>query len=312
MLFRPLEPLISRLIDSRLVVLVAHYYPELGFNRDLAKANLEYLKRTCHVLPLAQAMQLVTEGRELPARAVALLVDDGTRSFYEIGWPLLRAEGIPFTLAVVAGLVDPVSPEYMLARLMQIAGRRMPTPNDVMLAKAWAWLQSEPGLGLDARLPSFARVFEIGRTLCAQRLRALVGQLGAPCRDYATWDNLKSLQDSGLVTFASHGMSHPKLSLAEGTWLRWELERSKALIQEKLDVPVDTFVIPFGWAGHLTPGVRTCLRETGYSYCFLTTPGIIRRRTDPLALPRMEAEVTTRLLSVHTRPGLCSLLFPGS
>ena len=178
---QPLEPLISMLADDRLVVLLAHYYPELGFNCDLAKSNLEYLKQQCHILPLAQAMELVTTGKKLPRRAVALLVDDGTRSFYETGWPLLKAVEIPFTLAVVPGLLDSASPEHMLARLMQIAGRRKPVPNEVMLKKVWSWLQSELRPALDDTLPSFTKVFEMVKDIPVERLRALVDHSEASC-----------------------------------------------------------------------------------------------------------------------------------
>lgn len=62
---------------------------------------------------------------------------------------------------------------------------------------------------------------------------------------FCTYKELKEMRDSGLVEFASHSYSHINL-LENEVDLDLELRVSKEILEEKLDVKVDSFVFPFG------------------------------------------------------------------
>jgi peptidoglycan/xylan/chitin deacetylase (PgdA/CDA1 family) len=59
-----------------------------------------------------------------------------------------------------------------------------------------------------------------------------------------SWDGLRDLQSSGLATFGSHTHTHALLDRAEPDTVRLELDRSKALIEDRLGVACDHFAYP--------------------------------------------------------------------
>ncbi len=58
------------------------------------------------VLPLPEILDALRAGRPLPERAVAITVDDATRSTFVEAWPRLEAAGLPFTVFVSTDPVD--------------------------------------------------------------------------------------------------------------------------------------------------------------------------------------------------------------
>ncbi len=86
-----------------------------------------------------------------------------------------------------------------------------------------------------------------------------------------TWEELAELRDAG-VEIGSHSVSHSSLSKRRGrsdaefdAFLRDELGRSKALLEEKLGIQVRTFAYPYGQYGKEAQRIG---RELGYEALF--------------------------------------------
>ena len=62
---------------------------------------------------------------------------------------------------------------------------------------------------------------------------------------FCTWEEIKEMVQSGYVQVASHSMNHQNL-LAKGIDLDQEIGFSKQVLEEKLQVPISTFVYPLG------------------------------------------------------------------
>lgn len=60
-----------------------------------------------------------------------------------------------------------------------------------------------------------------------------------------TYKELKEMIDSGLVQVVSHSYSHKNLT-EDGINIKEELELSKNILEDKLDIKVESFVYPFG------------------------------------------------------------------
>ncbi|MFA6789153.1 MAG: polysaccharide deacetylase family protein [Arcobacteraceae bacterium] len=80
---------------------------------------------------------------------------------------------------------------------------------------------------------------------------------------FCTFFELKQMLESGLVQIASHSHSHVNL-LQEGVNLEEELVVSKHILEEKLNIKVNSFVFPFGKYN------QEVLKETlkHYTYAF--------------------------------------------
>lgn len=62
---------------------------------------------------------------------------------------------------------------------------------------------------------------------------------------FCTFEELREMQDSGLVHICSHSHTHSNLCEVEID-LDEELKLSKDILEKELDVNIDTFVFPFG------------------------------------------------------------------
>lgn len=62
---------------------------------------------------------------------------------------------------------------------------------------------------------------------------------------FCTYKELKEMRDSGLVVFGSHSHSHIDLT-QDSVDLNLELKVSKEILEEKLQVKIESFVFPFG------------------------------------------------------------------
>lgn len=90
---------------------------------------------------------------------------------------------------------------------------------------------------------------------------------------YLTWDQIRQMQQSGLVEFGSHTCSHRRLRELSSDEILKEITQSKHIIEEHLGHPARTFCYPFG-AGAFDKKVRPHVLEAGYLVDFSTKHGI--------------------------------------
>jgi peptidoglycan/xylan/chitin deacetylase (PgdA/CDA1 family) len=62
---------------------------------------------------------------------------------------------------------------------------------------------------------------------------------------FCSWKELKEMAESNLVHIASHSYSHKSL-LSKDIDLHLEIIKSKEILEEKLNIPITTFVYPLG------------------------------------------------------------------
>lgn len=62
---------------------------------------------------------------------------------------------------------------------------------------------------------------------------------------YCTWDELREMQDSKLIHFASHSVNHVALTLKEVD-VKYELLTSKMILEKQINGDISTFVYPYG------------------------------------------------------------------
>jgi peptidoglycan/xylan/chitin deacetylase (PgdA/CDA1 family) len=81
-----------------------------GFRCDMAMLH----QKGYRTLPLAEAAQLIRQGRPFPPRAFVLTFDDGYRSVYEKAFPVLQRYAMSATVFVTTGLQRPDGPAERL------------------------------------------------------------------------------------------------------------------------------------------------------------------------------------------------------
>lgn len=90
---------------------------------------------------------------------------------------------------------------------------------------------------------------------------------------YLSREQILEMQQSGLFSFGSHGMTHRRLRSLPDEEIRQELHNSKTSLETLLGRPVTAFCYPFG-AGGFDKRVRPLVFEAGYNCDFSTRKGI--------------------------------------
>jgi peptidoglycan/xylan/chitin deacetylase (PgdA/CDA1 family) len=101
-----------------------------------------------------------------------------------------------------------------------------------------------------------------------------------PWQRTLTWEQVRTMQDSGLVEFGSHTMTHPDLRALDDERLAWELSESKGRLETALGRRVDAFAYPYG-AGAYDARVRAAARAAGYAVDFAVRQGLAARPWRP-------------------------------
>lgn len=114
---------------------------------------------------------------------------------------------------------------------------------------------------------------------------AQYGQAFAPM----TWDDVRSLADSGQVTIGSHTLSHPLVGLLEPDVMRDEVVRSREILEAQLGREVLDFSYPFGVAqyGAYSDDSEDLVGSAGYRCSFSAEIGRPRWSDGPRLIPRI-------------------------
>lgn len=172
--------------------------------------------------------------KNIPPKSIIITIDDGYVSGYEVGWPILKKFGYPFTMFVYLTYVN-------------TGGKAI------------------------------------------------------------TWQQLAEMRDAG-VDIGSHTVLHSDLrfkpkrftpgqaSVASvvspmdyDTWLKYELEHSKEVIEEKLGIKCNTIAYPYG---NNNEKVREAAKAAGYEAAFTTYGARLGIASPPMGLGRYD--VTTK------------------
>lgn len=172
--------------------------------------------------------------KNIPPKSIIITIDDGYVSGYEVGWPILKKYGFPFTM-------------YVYLTYINIGGKSV------------------------------------------------------------TWQQLAEMRDAG-VDIGSHTVLHADLKFKPkrltgsqlpmapvvtpmdyDTWLKFELEHSKQVIEEKLGIKCSTIAYPYGLNNEK---VREAAQAAGYEAAFTTYGARLGITTPAMGLGRYD--VTTK------------------
>ncbi len=90
-------------------------------------------------------------------------------------------------------------------------------------------------------------------------------------KDYMTWEHVEEMYKSGLVDFASHGVSHKRLRSLTDQEVMYELTASKTLLEQKLGKQIKSFCYPYG---AVDKRIRALTLQAGYTVDYGTRRGI--------------------------------------
>jgi peptidoglycan/xylan/chitin deacetylase (PgdA/CDA1 family) len=198
---------------------------------------------------------------------VVLTFDDGYRDNVEFALPILRRHAAPFTVFATTGFADGGAPLWWLD-LEDAVARGLPGAdgskrggNPSRIFKS-VYAELRPKASLQQEIARLAAAADIDGPARTRRL----------CLH---WDDLRAIAADPLCTIGTHTLTHPLLGTQDETVARREMAQSKAILEDKLQLPMRHIAYPVGDA--LAAGARefALAKELGFETGVTTRPGVI-------------------------------------
>ncbi|HSA51490.1 MAG TPA: polysaccharide deacetylase family protein [Yinghuangia sp.] len=235
-----------------------------GFARQLDR-----LLRIARPVSLDEVEEAVANRRPLSGRAALITFDDGERSVYEHGLPLLRERGVPAVAFVIASLIGTDQPSWWY-EVQRLVGDRV-----VAGRSAAQWLRHLKTVPQAARLDAL------------ESLRAGQDPVRQP---QLTAQELVALEAGG-VRVENHSATHPLLDRCSDDDVRREVVAGHEELKKLLGRTPRAFAYP---NGNWDVRAERALHELGYTTGFLFDHRLGPRLPGhPLRISRLRVATTT-------------------
>jgi peptidoglycan/xylan/chitin deacetylase (PgdA/CDA1 family) len=122
----------------------------------------------------------------------------------------------------------------------------------------------------------------------------IINEIGRRENDRLNWQQILTMQESGLINFGSHCLGpEPLVNIKSDALLRKEIFDSKKILEGKLNKQIKIFSYP---GGFFNDRIRQLVKEAGYDYALTTNPGRKVLDNDIFALKRIRISETGRNL----------------
>lgn len=228
------------------------------------------------VLRLDDAAAALREGRELPAGATVITIDDGWYGTYASMAPALKARRMPATLYCDTAQLTGGHPIYhVMARYIH-------------LAAGWPELDPETRRQLDAAADPTAPIES--RKLACERFAAAIGVdiealVEARAFSYMTPSELAAMYGEGYVDVQLHTHNHTMHDLGHAAIAR-EVETNAEVLAGILGTPASRFRHFCYPSGVTSPAAEIALERLGIASSTTTSSGLAYPGTRMQAVPR--------------------------
>jgi peptidoglycan/xylan/chitin deacetylase (PgdA/CDA1 family) len=243
------------------------------------------------IVPLAEALEVVSGEREAQRDVCVITFDDGYRDVYLHAFPLLRSSGLPATIYLPSGFVgtDRRFNHDRIFHLLLLAQRRRLEPDYERLPSCAARVLS-PVLSGQRTVASAVDRFlsEVGGETVPRLIEGLASQLGGGADtvpeqgSVMDWDEVRRMSSSG-ISFGAHTVGHNVLPLESPEKAEWEIHSSRAEIERQIGQPCVDFAYCNGW---YSDELVRMLVKSGYRSAVTTEDLPNRVGGDPFTLKR--------------------------
>ncbi|MHC8318952.1 polysaccharide deacetylase family protein [Pseudomonas sp. LB3P31] len=247
---------------------------------------LGWLTRHFDCVPLMDILQPTQRPSQRPK--VTLTFDDGWRDNAVHAYPLLLKHQVPASIFLSSDFIGSrqrfwwesvgetlwgshgEEPRKHLIECLQHAGRSLPVLLD--------------DVDVQRRSLALLRYLQSLKTLPPRELSRLTDECPAESLPQALdWQQVRALENSGLVRFGPHGASHAILTGLDDRTLTEEIRRSRDALQNGCNRPLPVYCYP---NGDNDARVRQQVADHDFPFALGTATGIYRGDGEPLALPR--------------------------
>jgi peptidoglycan/xylan/chitin deacetylase (PgdA/CDA1 family) len=245
------------------------------------RKHLDYIGKYYQILSPESFLNWLDDEATIDKPSVVLTFDDAYLSFYEEIYPILKETEMRVLMFVPTGFVGKTG--YFWVDELQVALQKTSARVIVVDNKRFF---------LYSRLYRGGVCEKIIRTLHfldeesrSEIMEDLLMELNVTITEndmvgyrFLSWPQIAEMGKSGLVVFGSHTVSHPNLTFLSDGPLKFELQESRRILENRTRKPVSTLAYPYGGLDFFDRRVIDEAKKAGYSHAFTTVQGGIENK----------------------------------
>lgn len=273
------------------------------FPRLMPIREFEEHIRTCtRYLPPLSLDQALRPG----ASGVVVTFDDGYANNFKLAFPVLQKYQFPATIFLTTGFLDQSTPLWsnwleflvMNAPACDTVFNWQAIPIALPLAGSAPRVQILAGLSRWLHLLPVNEIHRFLRTLEAHLHTWYDWHAVPDLLQPLSWDEVRIMRRSGLVSFGCHTVSHPVLSRCSREVQTFEIHDSKRRIERELGEECTAFAYPFGKHMDYTEVTGQIVKDAGFDLALTAESGSTRPSScNPYEVRRWGADLGVDELS---------------
>lgn len=250
--------------------------------------KISYLAKRYRIISMQECLEYIKTNSR-PRYCVVLTFDDGHRDLYRNAYPILKEKKIPATIFLTTKFIDNEEMtwfdkvDYLILKT-EVTEFQIPDLSD----RIYSILSNDDKIDVAFDIEEKLKEFDSSKRNSIIESMAEILKIDiSKCKhenSMLSWKEIMEMNDSGLIVFGSHGVSHPILTNEREEYIEYEIAMSKQIIEQKLGKTVFSFAYP---NGDFNEFMKSKLKENGYLCGLSCIPKIANEETDWMELGRI-------------------------
>ena len=257
---------------------------------DQFRLQIEFLSKYYNVISLDDLIAHYTDGKSIPKYPVVITIDDGYRSNYSLAYPVLKQFKVPAAIFLTTDFVDRKEPMWPDRIEYVLNNTRKETSNLVLDGETFNLGTRDARITADKKLRKHLKNMpQENRSEIIEEIESGLGEKLQQNSELPEiyqpmeWNEIREMEESGLVAFGSHTCSHPILPNCNEQHIEREMVLSRQRIEQNISKSCDLFCYPNGDFNDVTTRIA---KETGYACALTTLEGMNTASSDRYKLKR--------------------------
>ena len=271
----------------RVVKTPGELFPDLSI--EVFEKQIQHLSQNYTIVPMVDLVDRINKGKSLK-RLVALTFDDGFKDNFTNAFPILKNFNAPATVYLITECIETgKAPWFMHFRQafletslkncdFKLGNQRFSFVLETMENRKKASDQMMAFLqkcNNHIRIEYLTHIFDLFDYHDSDHLSNMM----------LNWEEIREMSNHG-ISFGAHTHTHPVLASLDLFEAEQEIVRSKAIIEEKLNINVDEFAYPVGKRIHYSDLLFPILKNHGFKYAVTTSKDRISHHSNLHSLSR--------------------------
>ena len=236
------------------------------------------------IVSLDEMRRRLLEPADNGERFACFTIDDGYRDNLLHAHAVFEKHNVPYAIYLMTGL-----PDRSVGLWWRTLERIVATQDVIDVPIAGQATRLAAGT-VEEKYEAYETIYWHLRTLDVERaVAAGIDERGLAAGMGLSWDELRGLNDSPLVTIGAHTLTHPALTQIAEAEASYEMAESRRIIGEELGERPRHFSYPYGSKYDASCREFDLARRLGFSTAVTTRPGVLYREhaRNLFSLPRV-------------------------